>query len=102
MDTTNFDFLEDKTAWRTDEEFAREMLAGLNPVVIQLLKVKLNSVYLFLFYFLVSYRLRHVNLQEFPPKSKLDRETYGDQNSKITKSHIEQSLDGLTVEEVTN
>lgn len=59
-------------------------------------------MFLSLFLFFVSYRLWHVNLQEFPPKSKLDRETYGDQNSTFTKSHIEQSLDGLTVEEVTN
>ncbi|GAB2277661.1 hypothetical protein Dimus_012366 [Dionaea muscipula] len=65
---------EDKWAWRTDEEFAREMLAGLNPVVI-------------------------CRLEEFPPVSKLDRAVYGNQNSSITDKHIEGNLEGLSIHE---
>ncbi|XP_061360233.1 uncharacterized protein LOC133304241 [Gastrolobium bilobum] len=63
-----------KSAWMTDEEFGREMLAGVNPCVIQL-------------------------LQEFPPRSQLDATVYGDQTSTITKENLETNLDGVTVEE---
>lgn len=65
---------EDRSSWRTDEEFAREMLAGVNPVDIR-------------------------RLEEFPPASKLDPEVYGDQTSTITKGHIESNMDGLSVDE---
>ncbi|KAJ6305874.1 hypothetical protein OIU78_021242 [Salix suchowensis] len=62
------------SAWRTDEEFGREMLSGVNPVIIS-------------------------RLEEFPPKSKLDRKLYGDQNSTITEEHIKDRLDGLAIDE---
>lgn len=63
----------DTQAWSTDVEFARRMLAGLNPLVITLLK-------------------------EWPIKSKLDPAQFGDPISAITTKHIESGLEGLTVE----
>ncbi|KAJ0954176.1 putative linoleate 9S-lipoxygenase [Helianthus annuus] len=50
------------------------MVAGVNPVSIQLLKV-------------------------FPPISKLDVELYGNQNSSIRSHHIQEQLEGLEVNE---
>ncbi|KAK8465053.1 hypothetical protein PHAVU_010G135701 [Phaseolus vulgaris] len=58
----------------TDDEFAREMIAGVNPNVIR-------------------------RLQEFPPKSTLDPTVYGDHTSTITKEQLEINMDGVTLEE---
>ncbi|GLJ05608.1 hypothetical protein SUGI_0021070 [Cryptomeria japonica] len=66
-------FKADERAWKTDEEFARQALSGLNPMAIQC-------------------------LQSFPPSSSLDAELYGPQESSITADHIEKNLDGLTVQ----
>ncbi|KAA0048007.1 linoleate 9S-lipoxygenase 6-like [Cucumis melo var. makuwa] len=65
---------DDKSAWRTDAEFAREMIAGVNPILIC--------------------RLKH-----FPPLSKLDPKRYGNQNSTITEEQIKDGLEGLSVHE---
>ncbi|XP_019187207.1 PREDICTED: probable linoleate 9S-lipoxygenase 5 [Ipomoea nil] len=65
---------DNKTAWRTDEEFAREMLAGVNPVSIS-------------------------RLQMFPQRSTLDPKVYGDHTCTITREDIADKLDGLTVEQ---
>ncbi|KAK8550640.1 hypothetical protein V6N13_119157 [Hibiscus sabdariffa] len=65
----------DKFFWFRDEEFARQTLAGINPYVLQL-------------------------VTEWPMKSKLDPEIYGDPVSAITKEMVERQIKGyMTLEE---
>ncbi|MQL96402.1 hypothetical protein Taro_029076 [Colocasia esculenta] len=64
----------DKFSWLHDSEFARQALAGVNPVNIE-------------------------RLREFPIVSKLDPTIYGSPESAITKDVIENELNGMTVEE---
>ncbi|KAH9326916.1 hypothetical protein KI387_007094, partial [Taxus chinensis] len=64
----------DEYAWRKDDEFSRQTLAGVNPLVIQC-------------------------LEKFPPSSSLDDNTYGPQKSSITAQQIEKKLEGLSVDE---
>nr|QPA19686.1 13-lipoxygenase [Taxus x media] len=63
----------DRRCWFRDEEFARQALAGLNPMAIQL-------------------------VQTWPTSSKLDPEVYGPQQSSVTKDHIEQEIGGVSLE----
>nr|ASV46331.1 lipoxygenase [Lilium regale] len=61
----------DKFSWFRDEEFSRQVLAGLNPVCIQL-------------------------VTEFPLVSKLDPAIYGSPESAITKEIIEKEIKGFS------
>ncbi|XP_044489221.1 lipoxygenase 6, chloroplastic [Mangifera indica] len=63
----------DRFAWLRDNEFARQTLAGVNPVNIEILK-------------------------ELPILSKLDPAVYGPPESAITKELIEEELNGMSVE----
>ncbi|KAI4984752.1 hypothetical protein ZWY2020_017382 [Hordeum vulgare] len=65
---------QDEKAWMTDAEFAREILAGVNPMMI-------------------------TRVTEFPPKSSLDPSQYGDHTSTITEAQIGKSLEGLTAQQ---
>ncbi|XP_065876600.1 lipoxygenase 6, chloroplastic [Euphorbia lathyris] len=64
----------DRFAWLRDNEFARQSLAGVNPVNIEILK-------------------------EFPIVSKLDPAVYGPPESALTKDIIERDLNGMSVEQ---
>eukprot|EP00252_Welwitschia_mirabilis_P011311 TRINITY_DN2543_c0_g1_i1.p1 TRINITY_DN2543_c0_g1~~TRINITY_DN2543_c0_g1_i1.p1 ORF type:complete len:917 (-),score=166.17 TRINITY_DN2543_c0_g1_i1:410-3160(-) len=64
----------DRFAWIRDTEFARQTLAGVNPVNIERLK-------------------------EFPIVSKLDPAVYGPPESAIKAEHIEKQLNGVSVEQ---
>lgn len=68
---------EDRFAWLRDDEFARQAIAGVNPVTIQRLEV-------------------------FPPVSKLDPQIYGPQESALKEEHILGHLNGMTVQQVPN
>jgi linoleate 9S-lipoxygenase len=105
---------EDRRGWMTDDEFAREILAGVNPLIIRRLTVSsiylpndpcmhdvnqlllpariTNSTY-------ACFHLRQINQQEFPPKSTLDPAKFGDHTSTITEEHTLKNLHGLTVAE---
>ncbi|KAL0806830.1 hypothetical protein Bca101_099322 [Brassica carinata] len=60
----------DRFSWIRDDEFARQTLAGLNPLCIGL-------------------------VQEWPLKSKLDPAVYGDPNSLITSEIVEREIKGV-------
>ncbi|KAI7735799.1 hypothetical protein M8C21_000561 [Ambrosia artemisiifolia] len=64
----------DKFAWLRDDEFARQTIAGVNPVSIE-------------------------RLQVFPPVSRLDPDKYGPQESALREEHIVGHLNGMSVQQ---
>ncbi|CAN0877949.1 Linoleate 13S-lipoxygenase 3-1, chloroplastic [Linum grandiflorum] len=64
----------DKFAWLRDDEFARQAIAGVNPVNIE-------------------------RLDEFPPRSNLDPATYGPLESALREEHILGQLNGMSVQQ---
>ncbi|KAL0562226.1 hypothetical protein IC582_002678 [Cucumis melo] len=64
----------DKFAWLRDDEFARQAIAGVNPVNIERLKV-------------------------FPPVSNLDPDVYGPLESSLKEEHILGQINGMTVQQ---
>ncbi|KAM0031937.1 Lipoxygenase 1 [Helianthus debilis subsp. tardiflorus] len=64
----------DKFAWLRDDEFARQTIAGVNPVSIE-------------------------RLQVFPPVSQLDPDKYGSQESALREEHIIGHLNGMSVQQ---
>ncbi|XP_024542113.1 linoleate 13S-lipoxygenase 3-1, chloroplastic-like [Selaginella moellendorffii] len=64
----------DKYAWTRDSEFGRQVLAGLNPLMIERLKA-------------------------FPPTSSMDTGICGTLGSAFEAAELEKHLEGLTVEE---
>lgn len=66
----------DADVWKKDEEFSRQTLSGVNPMVIRC-------------------------LQSFPPLSNLNAQIYGSRESSITAEHILKHLNGMSVEQAT-
>ncbi|KAM5579577.1 linoleate 13S-lipoxygenase 3-1, chloroplastic [Rosa sericea] len=64
----------DKFSWLRDDEFARQAVAGVNPLSIE-------------------------RLESFPPVSKLDPEVYGPVESALKEEHILPHLYGMTVQQ---
>ncbi|XP_052182627.1 linoleate 13S-lipoxygenase 3-1, chloroplastic-like [Diospyros lotus] len=64
----------DRFAWLRDDEFARQAIAGVNPVNIERLRV-------------------------FPPVSKLDPEMYGPPESALKEEHIAGHLNGMSLQQ---
>ncbi|KAK6130263.1 hypothetical protein DH2020_035995 [Rehmannia glutinosa] len=73
---------EDRTAWRTDEEFGREMLAGVNPVIIRRLQTSTD----------ICLAGISTNKQTRPQRIRQSGQYHHEE-------HVEKNMNGLTVDE---